>query len=165
MIPVAVTVKCCECGAEASGLQTLKLAAGEWLTCRSGPLYPRDSRHTHSGRGVLSSQSPTPSIIITIYYLIPGRTRKDNTKMSLAETRWEGEHWIRQAKNRDQWTAVVNTAMNIRLGILDRRENLLTRRVMISFTTSSLFHGVSFFLVCLRTLVTEDGCLLGCCAV
>jgi hypothetical protein len=35
--------------------------------------------------------------------------------MDLTEIRWSGIEWSDRAEDRDQWTALVNTAMNLRL--------------------------------------------------
>ena len=40
-------------------------------------------------------------------------TWEDSIKMGAKETGWEGVNWIHVAQIRDQWRAVVNTAMNI----------------------------------------------------
>jgi hypothetical protein len=49
--------------------------------------------------------------------LLPlGRPRRrwvDNTKMDLREIRWDGMDWIDLAQNRDQWSALVNTVINL----------------------------------------------------
>jgi hypothetical protein len=39
----------------------------------------------------------------------------DNIKMDLRETEWDGIDWTDSAQNRDQWRALVNTAMNLRV--------------------------------------------------
>jgi hypothetical protein len=47
-----------------------------------------------------------------------GRHRRrweDNIRMDLRETGWEGVDWMHLSRDRDQWEAVVNTAMNIRV--------------------------------------------------
>jgi hypothetical protein len=47
-----------------------------------------------------------------------GRLRRrwvDNIKMDLRETGWGGMDWIDLAQNRDQWRALVNTAMNLQV--------------------------------------------------
>jgi hypothetical protein len=36
-------------------------------------------------------------------------------KMDLRETEWGGMDWIHMAPDRDQWWALVNTAMNLQL--------------------------------------------------
>jgi hypothetical protein len=46
----------------------------------------------------------------------PRRRWVDNIKMDLRETGWDGMHWIDLAQDRYQWRALVNTAMNLRLG-------------------------------------------------
>jgi hypothetical protein len=35
--------------------------------------------------------------------------------MDLREIGWEGMDWIDLAQNKDQWRALVNTAMNLRV--------------------------------------------------
>jgi hypothetical protein len=35
--------------------------------------------------------------------------------MDLVETVWEGADWIPLAQDKDQWLAVVNTVMNLRV--------------------------------------------------
>jgi hypothetical protein len=37
----------------------------------------------------------------------------DNIKMGLGEIGWDGMDWIDLAQDRDQWRALVNTAMNL----------------------------------------------------
>jgi hypothetical protein len=47
-----------------------------------------------------------------------GRQRRrwvDNIKMDLRETGWGGMNWIYGAQDRDQWRALVNTVMNLRV--------------------------------------------------
>jgi hypothetical protein len=47
-----------------------------------------------------------------------GRSRRwwvDNIKIDLRETGWDGMDWIDLAQDRDQWKALVNTVMNLRV--------------------------------------------------
>jgi hypothetical protein len=47
-----------------------------------------------------------------------GRTRRrwvDNIKMDLRKIGWDGMDWIDLAQDRDQWRALVNTVMNLRV--------------------------------------------------
>jgi hypothetical protein len=47
-----------------------------------------------------------------------GRPRSrwvNNIKMDLREIGWEGMDWIYVAQDRDQWTALVNTVMNLQV--------------------------------------------------
>jgi hypothetical protein len=47
-----------------------------------------------------------------------GRLRhrwEDGIKMDLRETGWEDVEWIHLAQDRDQWWALVNTVMNLRV--------------------------------------------------
>jgi hypothetical protein len=39
----------------------------------------------------------------------------DNIKMDLVEIGLDGRDWIELAQNRDQWRALVNTVMNLRV--------------------------------------------------
>jgi hypothetical protein len=45
----------------------------------------------------------------------PRRMREDNIKMVLREIGWSGMDWIVLAQYRDQWRALVNTVMNLRV--------------------------------------------------
>jgi hypothetical protein len=38
-----------------------------------------------------------------------------NIKMDLREIGWDGVDWIELAQDRDQWRALVNTVMNLRV--------------------------------------------------
>jgi hypothetical protein len=45
----------------------------------------------------------------------PRRRWVDNIKMDLKEIGSDGVDWIDLAQNRDQWRALVNTVMNLRV--------------------------------------------------
>jgi hypothetical protein len=45
----------------------------------------------------------------------PRRRWVDNIKMDLREIEWYGVDWIELAQDRDQWRALVNTVMNLRV--------------------------------------------------
>jgi hypothetical protein len=45
----------------------------------------------------------------------PRRRWVDNTKMDIRETEWDGMDWIDLAQDRDQWRALVNMVMNLRV--------------------------------------------------
>jgi hypothetical protein len=45
----------------------------------------------------------------------PRRRWTDNIKMYLRELGWDGMDWINLAQDRDQWRALVNTVMNLRI--------------------------------------------------
>jgi hypothetical protein len=45
----------------------------------------------------------------------PRRRWVDNIKMDIRETGWDGGDWIDLAQDRDQWKALVNVVMNLRV--------------------------------------------------
>jgi hypothetical protein len=45
----------------------------------------------------------------------PRRRWVDNIKMDLREIGWDGMDWIELAHDREQWGALVNTVMNLRV--------------------------------------------------
>jgi hypothetical protein len=45
----------------------------------------------------------------------PRRRWVDNIKMVLIEVGWDGTDWLELAQDRDQWRALVNTVMNLRV--------------------------------------------------
>jgi hypothetical protein len=45
----------------------------------------------------------------------PRRRWVDNIKMDFREIGWDGMDWIYLAQDRDQWRALVNTVMNLRV--------------------------------------------------
>jgi hypothetical protein len=45
----------------------------------------------------------------------PRRRWVDSIKMELGEIGWNGRDWIELAQDRDQWRALVNTVMNLRV--------------------------------------------------
>jgi hypothetical protein len=62
----------------------------------------RDEKCMHSfGWGNLKGR-PTPR-------------REDNLRLDLTELIWEIVDWIHVAQDRDQWRALVNTVMNLRV--------------------------------------------------
>jgi hypothetical protein len=46
----------------------------------------------------------------------PSSRLKDNIKIDFRETEWGGTGWICLAQDRDQWRALVNTVMGLRVG-------------------------------------------------
>jgi hypothetical protein len=45
----------------------------------------------------------------------PRRRWVDNIKIHLREIGWDGMEWIDMAQDKDQWRALVNTVMNLRV--------------------------------------------------
>jgi hypothetical protein len=45
----------------------------------------------------------------------PNYIRFSNIKIDLREIEWDGMDWIDLAQDRDQWRALVNTVMNLRV--------------------------------------------------
>jgi hypothetical protein len=45
----------------------------------------------------------------------PRRRWVDNVKMNLRDIGWDGTDWIDLAQDRDQWRALVNAVMNLRV--------------------------------------------------
>jgi hypothetical protein len=45
----------------------------------------------------------------------PRRRWVDNIKMDLGEIGWDGRGWIELVQDRDQWRALENTVMNLRV--------------------------------------------------
>jgi hypothetical protein len=45
----------------------------------------------------------------------PSRRWVDNIRMDLGEIGWDGLDWVDLAQDRDQWWALVNTVMNLRV--------------------------------------------------
>jgi hypothetical protein len=45
----------------------------------------------------------------------PRRRWEDNIETDLREIEWGGMDWIDVAEDRDQWRALVNTVMNLRV--------------------------------------------------
>jgi hypothetical protein len=45
----------------------------------------------------------------------PRRRWVDNIKMYLREIGWDGVDWIDMDQDRDQWRALVNTVLNLRI--------------------------------------------------
>jgi hypothetical protein len=45
----------------------------------------------------------------------PRRMWEDNIRMDLREIGWGGMNWIDMAQDRDQWSALVNTVINLQV--------------------------------------------------
>jgi hypothetical protein len=55
----------------------------------------------------------------------PRRRWNDNTRMGLRKICWEAVDWIHLAQDRDQWRALMNIVMNLR--VPEKEGNFLTR--------------------------------------
>jgi hypothetical protein len=72
-----------------------------------------------------------------------GRPRcmwEDNIKMDLREIEWGGTDWIDLALDMDQWRALVNTVMNLRVPYNFRK--FLSGYASGSFSRRTQLHGV-----------------------
>jgi hypothetical protein len=68
----------------------------------------------------------------------------DNTKMGLREKVWGGMDWIDLAQNRDQWRALVNTAINLQ--VPQNVGKFVSSCTTGSFSRRAHLHGVSLLL-------------------
>jgi hypothetical protein len=50
-----------------------------------------------------------------IGYWWESQKERDNIKMDLGEIEWNGVDWMDMAQDWDQWRALVNTALNLRV--------------------------------------------------
>jgi hypothetical protein len=56
-----------------------------------------------------------------------GRARRrwvDNIKIELREIKWDDMDWIDLAQDRDQWRALLNTVMNLKILVLTYKATL-----------------------------------------
>jgi hypothetical protein len=60
----------------------------------------------------------------------------DNIKIDLTEIGWGGADWIYLVQGRDQWRALVNRVMNLR--VPQNFEKLLSRKATTSLSRSQL---------------------------
>jgi hypothetical protein len=68
-------------------------------------------------------QIPLPQLYLNLFWEFydanlkggPRRRWVDNIKMDTGEIGWDGRDWIELAQDRDQWRALVNTVMNLRV--------------------------------------------------
>jgi hypothetical protein len=71
----------------------------------------------------------------------PRRRWEDNTKIDLREIGWGGMDLIDLAQYRDQWRALVNTVLNLRVS--KNVGKFLSRRATGGFSRRAHFCGVS----------------------
>jgi hypothetical protein len=70
----------------------------------------------------------------------PRRKWVDNIKIDLRMIGWGGMHWIDLSHDRDQWTALVNTVINLR--VLQNVGNFLSSCVTCGFSRRAELHEV-----------------------
>jgi hypothetical protein len=68
----------------------------------------------------------------------PRRRWVDNVNMELREIGWDDMDWIDLAQNRDQWRALVNTVMNLRVPY--NAGKFLSRCTIDSFSRRAQLH-------------------------
>jgi hypothetical protein len=61
--------------------------------------------------------------------------------MYFRELRWKGLDWMHLAQDRDQWRAVVNTVMNLRVPY--KATNFLSNRATVTFPGRTLLLAVT----------------------
>jgi hypothetical protein len=71
----------------------------------------------------------------------PRRKWEDNIKMDLREIAWGGMDWIDLAQDRDQWRALVNTVINLR--VPTNFGKFLNDSATGGFSRRAQLHGVS----------------------
>jgi hypothetical protein len=65
----------------------------------------------------------------------------DNIKMDLREIGWDGIDWIEMAQNRDQWRALLNTVINLR--VPQNAGNFLSSCIICGLSRRAQLHEVS----------------------
>jgi hypothetical protein len=76
----------------------------------------------------------------------PRRRWEDNIRIVPREIWWEGVDWMRVAKDKGQWRAVVNTVMKLRVPYDEG--NILTGWATIILSIRTPLHGVSYVYMC-----------------
>jgi hypothetical protein len=71
----------------------------------------------------------------------PRRRWEDDIKLDLRVIGWGGMDWIDLAQNRDQWKALVNTVMNLRVPY--KVGKFLSSCATGGFSRRAQLHGVS----------------------
>jgi hypothetical protein len=71
----------------------------------------------------------------------PRRRWVDDIKIDLREIGWDGMDWIDLARDRDQWRALVNTVMNLR--VPQNAGKFCSSCTIGSFSRRAQFHEVS----------------------
>jgi hypothetical protein len=71
----------------------------------------------------------------------PRRRWEDNIRMDIREIEWGNVDWIDRALDRDQWRALVNTVMNLR--VPQNVGKLLSSCATGGFSRGARLHGAS----------------------
>jgi hypothetical protein len=71
----------------------------------------------------------------------PRRKWEDNIEMGLREIEWDGMDWIDLAEDKDQWRALINTVMNLRVS---EDGKFLSSCTTGGFSGRTQLHGVSY---------------------
>jgi hypothetical protein len=66
----------------------------------------------------------------------------DNIKMDLTDIRWSGMVWIDLPQERDQWRALMNMVMNLR--VPQNVEKSLSNCTPVGFSRRAQLHGVNY---------------------
>jgi hypothetical protein len=122
-----------EQGAEKNVCIEEELVIGGWKNCIMGSFISCTLHHIHTIRMIKSKRMKWAGHVTRMgekqnaYTVLvgepdgkrpQGRPRRRwvaNIKMDLRETGWCGMGWIHLAQDRDQWRALVNTVMNLRI--------------------------------------------------
>jgi hypothetical protein len=67
------------------------------------------------GNGLFKSNKFNTIKLDLTFITIKSRRWVDNIKMDLREIGWDGTDWTDLAQGKDQWRALVNTVMNLRV--------------------------------------------------
>jgi hypothetical protein len=70
------------------------------------------SKQTNKQNNNNSNSNNNNSILVYVHAI---NNNNNNNNLELREIGWDGMDWIDLAQDRDQWWALVNTVMNLRV--------------------------------------------------